>query len=656
MDQTRHVILKKLEFGKRYEARFGENQGKLTRFDVPQCREMVDDMTMCAPPPVSALQTHWNVTNPNGYALMITWTYMTDQENISLTETNAKLSMSHFKLQLNPLITPDNEKCEKLESIRRDVTWTHRQVQFYVPDAECNYEAEISAVDSKQRQSENKKIKISRINEPSTMNLLFLRSDLSISIGFIGILIVLMLLAFLLMVFVVQRGRKTAPKVVEEYAPPGDRLVYAYVDSNDSSKTIIGVRNLSNRSEPPKYEPTTQIDSYLRNTLHIYHNNDDDSYETIPDYRNISISSETSSQAEPYYSPPQHRMDQIITPAISNIEQYNLIKSRAIQDFQLTKICVPEGNPAWRMINVLDVIGGGSFAMKFAKDSTLETQQSMKKEIEILSNLHYHPNFVRFEGLVTKRIGGIVNIIGLLMENCRGGSLRQYIQSVGSQLRRQAMSTPMSDSPPSSGYDSLNRHEKLSSEISSVQMTTDNSVANMSLRFCQFSEQIGAALEHLHRYGIIHTRVTTIAIYLVKDFINPLDVLCDQTVKLGDFGMSASSADEAHVDQTVMPPEVCIGKKYEAKGDIWQFGTCLVEMCSLGVSYQMQKEIPTSGIEEFDKLPATKVLHDAAKKCLNLRNRPSASDLRAVFQTDTARDLRTLAIANLEKHNQSLLV
>lgn len=68
--------------------------------------------------------------------------------------------MSHFMFSVHPLITPNNNKCEKYEPIRRAVTYTHRKVAFYVPDADCNYEVEVSAFDNKQRQSESKKIKV----------------------------------------------------------------------------------------------------------------------------------------------------------------------------------------------------------------------------------------------------------------------------------------------------------------------------------------------------------------------------------------------------------------------------------------------------------------------------------------------------------------
>uniref|UniRef100_A0A8R1HJ74 Protein kinase domain-containing protein n=1 Tax=Caenorhabditis japonica TaxID=281687 RepID=A0A8R1HJ74_CAEJA len=734
LDHTREVIVKKLDFNQTYTMRLvaaaaasESKAGALatTKFQVPPCSDMVSDMTMCAPPPVSTLTSSWNMSTNSGYGLAIEWTYFSDA---LVNQTGQLISMSHFMFTVHPLITTNNEKCEKYEPIRRDVTYTHRRVVFYVPDAECNYEVEVSAFDTKQRKSEVKKIKILRVNEPSYMSLL-LATDIPTSVG-LGALLVASIIVFVLIALFFVHKRRSGPKKVDDgkYGT-GERMVYAYVDATDASRTVIGVRPLNFRFEPveninrnieaaiaqrtygynlhngsrramcqnelyPYYQPQQQQQS-MKCPPHMMlrvqpdgtaestsSSLEDHQYETIMEYNNMGgseLSDEVFEEDICTHTPSpnssfHHRDPQTCFPMapIAPYEYFDTIPAYPFQEFQLRKTYVSEGNPYWRLTNVVDTVRGHSYTLKYGKDYSNETCAAMRKELEFLRTLPAHQNCVRFDGVVTGRWENVpYQITGLLMENCRGGSLRSYIISVGSVLRRQAMNTPnrphsgphndttlrvADGSPsPSSGYESFASNDRKTPErLNQVAESQQHCFHRVSTRFCQFAEQIASALDHLHRAEIIHTRVTTISVYLFRDYTDPLDMLCDQMVKLGDFGNASRSADHVVVDQNLQPPEVALGKKYETKGDIWQFGTCLVEMCSFGVPYQALKQIPLSGLEDFDKLPSTYLLQDAAKKCLNPRNRPSASYLRGVFQTDTAREMKAMDMTDQMK--QSLLI
>ncbi|EFO97223.1 hypothetical protein CRE_16619 [Caenorhabditis remanei] len=719
LDRTREIIIKKLDFNQTYTMRLvpatDSNRPSsalaTTKFQVPACSDMVNDMTMCAPPPVMSLTPHWNLSSTNGCGLVIEWSYFSDGFK---NQTIPMMSMSHFMFFVHPLITANNEKCEKYEPIRRDVTYTHRKVVFYVPDAECNYEVEVSAFDTKQRTSEVKKIKIFPMNQPAYMSFL-LAKDIPTSVG-LGLLLVIVLLSLALSIlFVVHKKRKNTKKIDDENYGTGERMVYAYVDATDASKTVIGVRPLNFRLEPveninrnieaalaqrtygynlhsgtrramcqnelyPYYQPQNPFrreprePRIPRSTVELSRN--DHTYATIMDFRSETDMSdevfEDSSSSSHSESPSLCTL-----PPIAPYEFFDNFTAFPLQDFRVRPLQEPVGSQYWTMTTAMDVVRGHCYSLKIAKDYSEQTITAMRKELEFLKILPVHQNCVSSEGVVLSRWeNNPYQIVGILMELCRGGSLHNYIISVGSVLRRHVIGTPEAStsgrpienndlplrsyngSPnPSSGYDSFSSKDRKTPEAQTHQAAEfSHHYGRVSIRFTQFAEQVSSALEHLHRSGIVHTRVTTISVYLLRDYTDPLDMLCDQMVKLGDFGNAARNADEVVVDQSLQPPEVALGKKYEAKGDIWQFGTCLAEMCSLGVPYQAQKQIPTSGLEEFDKLPSTAVLQDAAKRCLNPRNRPSASDLRGLFQTDTARDIKALDMATMDQMRQSLLI
>ncbi|CAP34205.2 Protein CBG16200 [Caenorhabditis briggsae] len=731
LDRTREIIIKKLDFNQTYTMRlvpYASESNRpssalaTTKFQVPACSDMVNDMSMCAPPPVLSLTPHWNLSSSNGYGLVMEWTYFSDGM------ANLTIPMSHFMFFVHPLITSNNEKCGKYEPIRRDVTYTHRKVVFYVPDAECNYEVEVSAFDTKQRTSEVKKIKILRVNEPSYMSFL-LSNDISTSVGLGALLVSSIVVLILIVIFFVHKKRKDTKKMDDESYGTGERMVYAYVDATDASKTVIGVRPLNFRLEPveninrnieaalaqrtygynlhsgtrramcqvitnsesltffyllllfqnelyPYYQPQNQLrrePRIPRSTMELSRN--DHTYATILDFRSeTDMSDEVFEIRFQESSLSNHSGESpsvCALPPIAPYEYFDSFTAYPLQDFRIRQPNEPFGSQYWIMNTAMDSVRGHCFSLKIAKDYSEQTMQAMRKELEFLKTLPAHPNCVGSEGVVLSRWeNNQYQVVGMLMECCRGGSLHNYIISVGSVLRRHVIGTPettgrqsnnddlplrsYNESPnPSSGYDSFSSKDRKTPE-------TGNEIIHhygrVSIRFSQFAEQIASALEHLHRSGIVHTRVTTISIYLLRDYTDPLDMLCDQMVKLGDFGNSARNADDVIVDQILQPPEVALGKKYEAKGDIWQFGTCLAEMCSLGVPYQAQKQIPLSGLDEFDKLPSTCVLQDATKRCLNPRNRPSASDLRGLFQTDTARDIKALDMATMDQMKQSLLI
>lgn len=99
---------------------------------------------------------------------------------------------------------------------------------------------------------------------------------------------------------------------------------------------------------------------------------------------------------------------------------------------------------------------------------------------------------------------------------------------------------------------------------------------------CQYLVQVCQALHYLHSRGYIHRDVKVANMFLTKEGF----------VKLGDFGICKSldrNAPLIGARTAVTPvgtpmyiaPQVCEGKPYTQKADVWSLGCCLYEMCTL---------------------------------------------------------------------------
>ena len=152
-----------------------------------------------------------------------------------------------------------------------------------------------------------------------------------------------------------------------------------------------------------------------------------------------------------------------------------------------------------------------------------------RNEVEILRRLS-HPNVIRYhEARVERRV------LHIVMEYVSGGDL-------AARLR---------DDPP--------------------ETFTEDRVMFLFAQIC-------LAVRHLHDRGVLHRDLKTANIFVAERDI----------VKLGDFGISKVLGSRSGFCSTVcgtpfyLSPEMCAGRRYDAKSDVWALGCVLYELCSGG--------------------------------------------------------------------------
>ncbi|CAO4379655.1 unnamed protein product [Caenorhabditis nigoni] len=658
LDHTNELLVKGLEFNQNYTVTYiSDLIGEPVSVDVsvPACSLMVTDVTMCAPPPVSSLHSTWN-TSSGESDLEIDWNYFWVLD-ANTNRIDRSIRTSHFHITVNPLVTPNNPNCEKYEPIRRDVDNLQRHVSFRISDAKCNYEVEAVVFDTKRRKSETKKMKIVRINEPSYMALLP-ATDVQTTIGLVVLLTCAIIIFTLIILIILLKKRNHSRR-----RRRGETVCYAYVD--EPSRKIVGVRQPGARFLPVENVNRDVEAGLAQRTVGCNIQNgpkvnmfqvlpqppygdsaSDHHYDYISEYQVESEMSDEVFEEDICISTPNTPYRIMDSPSfclmapIAPFEEFDDLPAYAFQTFRFGKPYERPGNPYCLMTTAMDVSRGNCFSLKYPRDYSEPTRRALRRELEILRILPLHPNIVHFDGVVIGRWENIpYQITGILMEECLGGTLHDYINSAGFVLRRQGMRTPddaclpIADESPnqSSGYNSFTSKGRQTPEQKTNQ--DKNSCQIVSSKFISFAEQISSALEHLHFVRIIHSRVSSMSVFLSSDFTDPLEMSSEQIVKLGDFSNAFPNSNDASVlDPMLQPPEVMMGKKFETKGDIWQMGMCLAEMCTLGTPFTMQKHIPMSGVSEFDKLPSTRFIRDTAKKCLlKPRSRPDAANLRVNF-------------------------
>ncbi|KAH0793665.1 serine/threonine-protein kinase Nek1-like [Histomonas meleagridis] len=157
-----------------------------------------------------------------------------------------------------------------------------------------------------------------------------------------------------------------------------------------------------------------------------------------------------------------------------------------------------------------------------------QEQKEAWKETKVLSLLH-HPNIVAYRGSFMYK-----NVLHIVMDYADGGDLFEQIQKAGTKH-----------------FD-------------------ENQILDWFVQIC-------LAMKHIHDRKILHRDIKCQNIFLTKAGI----------IKIGDFGIAKVLDHTSQFSKTAigtpyyLSPEICQGKAYNQKSDIWSMGCVLYELCTL---------------------------------------------------------------------------
>ena len=167
------------------------------------------------------------------------------------------------------------------------------------------------------------------------------------------------------------------------------------------------------------------------------------------------------------------------------------------------------------------------------EEMTKEERQAAMNEVQVLSMLN-HPNIIGyFESFVEEKA------LMIVMEYAQGGTMYNFLEE---------------------------RHGKLLDEEEIVRLFV----------------QILLAIHHVHQQNILHRDLKTQNILLNKT---------RKVVKIGDFGISKILSSKSKANTIIgtpcyISPELCEGKPYNQKSDIWALGCVLYELATLKRAFE----------------------------------------------------------------------
>mmetsp|Transcript_41345 Transcript_41345/g.50123 ORF Transcript_41345/g.50123 Transcript_41345/m.50123 type:complete len:723 (+) Transcript_41345:289-2457(+) len=248
---------------------------------------------------------------------------------------------------------------------------------------------------------------------------------------------------------------------------------------------------------------------------------------------------------------------------------------------------------------------GSKFVIKriFVDEQSEEDKEEVMNEIKVLATLA-HPNIVGYYGSFME--DGVLNVV---MEYADNGSLFQHIQRAKS---------PFSES-----------------------------------EILQMFAQLLLCLDYLHSKKILHRDLKTKNIFITKK----------AKIKLGDFGLSKILGSQTSFAQSAvgtpyyLSPELCEGKAYNQKSDVWALGCVLYELATFKHAFDatnLPALVMTIVQGKYNPPPTTysEELRMAIEMCLQKRpeDRPEVRDLLKLdIVTNVLGDMQTKAEEEMQR-------
>ena len=201
----------------------------------------------------------------------------------------------------------------------------------------------------------------------------------------------------------------------------------------------------------------------------------------------------------------------------------------SMADYQIEKV-IGEGAYGRAILCKVKAEPGQRVVIKEIAMSNLSAQERKDawKETRVLGLLD-HPNIIKYHGSFMQN-----NCLHIVMDFADGGDLFEQIQKAKKQ------------------------HFK------------EDKILDWFVQIC-------LALKHIHDRKILHRDIKCQNIFLMKNGM----------VKMGDFGIAKVLDHTTQFSKTAigtpyyLSPEICQGKAYDQKSDVWSLGCVLYELCTL---------------------------------------------------------------------------
>ncbi|KAJ1347589.1 hypothetical protein KIN20_002686 [Parelaphostrongylus tenuis] len=576
MDRSRGFLLDRLAFDHPYTLRLWHVGAVTTayssyEFRTSTCLKMVNDPTLCAPPPVSDISWTWDTSEHEKNRVVLKWIYgsstqmVEDGSQVELRESTVPVAttfphMVHFDIAINPLVTVSQYQCQFLDGQRRVVTWTHRSVVVYVPNEHCNYGIEITVVDSRNRRSPTTKTQVIRYEEKYQM----LLSPNGWNTGVI-VLSFVVLASFLTvsagMVACRVRDRREWNTIKRSISPWSPSFAITR-----TTAPVIGQADKCGNNDRCPMHPVNMVrlsfsrasDSPLNSTPILKRNSvaeksDDDcsskfdSHTDDAGYDTIGTPKLTDNPCETEECTGRCLPASIITPVTTLMPNTLSVPHESLR---VSRRVASTSFSLWTTKHVVWPDTEQTFAIKYSRRIG-----HLRREFKILNHISMnHDNLVRWLGVGI--CGG--QVLSLLFEPCNGGTLSRFLNDARRSLHNRTV----------------------------IDMPSDVYQAHfLAYHLHRFALNVAQALAYLHDQYCIHLHITTENVYLALDYSDPLEIPCDQSVKVGDFCW----ATVPHVKcgrilspQSLLPPEGIInGDDNTTAADVWQYGLLLAAMVTL---------------------------------------------------------------------------
>ncbi|CAG9569391.1 putative protein kinase [Leishmania major strain Friedlin] len=206
------------------------------------------------------------------------------------------------------------------------------------------------------------------------------------------------------------------------------------------------------------------------------------------------------------------------------------------------------------------------FVVKHLNLASMSSRQrhDAHNEINILQKLH-HPNIVRYVEYYEEHLH-----LYIVMEYADGGDVYSLLSSAQTERRLGATG--------GYGSGSASSARLLGSSPSSAATAGLLSEAQVVNLFVQTT----MAVKYMHDRRLLHRDIKSSNIFLTKNHV----------VKLGDFGISTVLQSTVAMASTMcgtpcyFSPELCQGRPYNSKSDMWALGVLLYELCAGHVPFE----------------------------------------------------------------------